>query len=115
MKLTDLEPRWMQFERDPNGRQIHRYVQDLKEAHGIMFLCPKCYAANGGPVGTHMVICWFEGRVPDDAVPGPGRWTPSGAGFDDLTFIPGETRKAVSVALTGGCAWHGFIANGEAA
>lgn len=83
----------------------------MAEADGVDFLCPKCFAANGGPVGTHRVICWFAGRVPDDATPGPGRWIPSGTGLDDLTFVG---PNAASVLLQGGCAWHGFIRNGEA-
>jgi hypothetical protein len=84
----------------------------LSDADGVMFLCPKCYAANGGPVRTHVVICWFAGRgVPEDETPGPGRWRPSGTGLADLTFVgPG----AASVALQGGCFWHGFIRQGRA-
>jgi hypothetical protein len=93
----------------------HYEVDSIAEADGVSFLCPKCFAANGGTVGTHTVICWFEGRVPDDAKPSPGRWTPAGAGIDDLTFAPGEKIKAVSVQLLGGCAWHGYVANGSAA
>jgi hypothetical protein len=88
-------------------------VTTIAEAQGVQFLCPKCFAANGGNVGTHMVMCWFNGRgVPDEMAPKPGRWNPSGAGLDDLTFVgPG----AVSVHLTGGgCGWHGFVSNGDA-
>lgn len=89
----------------------------IHNAHGIAFLCPACYQANGGPVGTHMVICWFRGRgVPDDATPGPGRWTPSGTGIDDLTFVPGDPPMPVSVDLSraSGCRWHGHVRNGRA-
>jgi hypothetical protein len=89
----------------------HEDVDTLAEADGVRFLCPKCYAANGGPVGTHSVICWFVGRVPDDMIPGPGRWVPSGHDVDDLTFVG---PNAASVALSGSCAWHGFIRRGEA-
>jgi hypothetical protein len=88
---------------------------DLTAAQGIIFLCPKCYAANSGPVGTHSVICWFRGRgVPDDLDPRPGRWTPAGTGLDDLTFVPGDPPMAVSVLLAAGCGWHGFVRDGEA-
>lgn len=114
MKLTELEPEWLQYRSTPDGRRSMMRVESIQDAHGMKFLCPKCFVANGGPVGTHMVVCWFEGRVPDYAVPGPGRWTPAGSGFDDLTFVPGVRRSQVSVLLTGGCGWHGFIANGEA-
>ncbi len=89
-------------------------VDTLAEADGVWFLCPKCFAANGGSVGTHVVICWFVGKVPDDIDPKPGRWTPTGTGLHDLTFVPSAGRSN-SVLLTGGCAWHGFVANGDAA
>ena len=93
------------------------YIQDvdtLAEADGVWFLCPKCFAQNGGPVGTHAVICWFVGKVPDDTDPKPGRWTPTGAGLHDLTFVPSAGRSH-SVLLTSGCAAHFFVANGDAA
>ena len=89
------------------------FVETLAEADGVMFLCPKCYAENGGPVGTHRVICWFVGKVPDDVDPKPGRWTPRGTGLSDLTFVPSEGRTQ-SVLLTGGCGWHGFVVDGAA-
>ncbi len=86
-------------------------TDEMAGADGIIFLCPKCFERNKGSVGTHSVICWFVGRVPDDADPKPGRWNPSGTGLDDLTFVgPG----AASVLLTSGCAWHGFIKDGKA-
>lgn len=88
-------------------------VETLAEADGVMFLCPKCFADNAGPVGTHTVICWFVGKVPDDVDPKPGRWTPTGTGLADLTFVPSAGRSH-SVLLTGGCRWHGFVANGDA-
>jgi hypothetical protein len=94
-------------------RPHHVDVATLAESDGVGFLCPKCFAENGGPVGTHYVICWFEDKVPDDVYPGPGRWNPAGTSLDDLTFVPGK--KSQSVALIGGCAWHGFVANGDAA
>jgi hypothetical protein len=88
-------------------------VDVLTEAHGVCFLCPKCYADNGGPVGTHSVICWFVGKVPDDVDPKPGRWTPKGTDLGDLTFVPSAGRSC-SVLLTGGCQWHGFVVGGSA-
>lgn len=80
---------------------------------GLMFLCPKCFVENGGPVGTHSVICWFVGRVPDEVDPKPGRWTPQGTSMSDLTFVPSAGRTQ-SVLLTGGCGWHGFVVDGSA-
>lgn len=88
----------------------------LSAADGVTFLCPKCYHTNAGPVGTHGITCWFVGKVPVMATPGPGRWTPAGAGLADLTFVPGEPPRAVSVDLRkgGGCQWHGYIRAGVA-
>lgn len=113
MRLTDLEPRFVRYEND-GDRVSHRYVDSIEEAQGIFFLCPKCFVANGGPVGTHGVICWSRSRgVPDEAKPAPGRWTISGTGFSDLTLDGDPIGGARSVLLTSGCAWHGFITNGE--
>ena len=106
MKLTDLDPvliLWMK-----PGQFIH--VDRLEESNGIMFLCPKCYQVNGGPVGTHTVICWFRGRdVPDDEPPTPGRWEATGNDVTDLSL-----HASVHLSGEGGCGWHGFIKNGEA-
>jgi hypothetical protein len=110
MKLTDLQPRFLTIE----SRARYKMGDSLAEAHGIDFLCPKCFQANGGSVGTHHVICWFRDRgVPDDLDPKPGRWTPQGTGYEDLTFVPGDPPMAVSVLITSGCNWHGFVQNGE--
>ncbi len=80
-------------------------VSTLAEAQGVEMLCPGCFAKNGGPRGTHIIIAWFRGRaVPDDVRPGPGRWAISGSTRDDLTLNP-----SVDV----GC-WHGFIRDGKA-
>ena len=32
----------------------------LLRLKALGILCPKCFAENGGPVGTHSVICWSE-------------------------------------------------------
>lgn len=90
-------------------------VASKAEAHGVMFLCPKCYQANNGPVGTHMVICWSRSAgAPDDATPGPGRWRMDGAGLDDLTLNADPPSNARSVQLDGGCGWHGYVTSGRA-
>ncbi len=126
MRLRELDAQFLVYSREVRpfihhagvvenrAVDVHHYVDSLAEAHGIMFLCPKCFAANKGPIGTHSVICWFVGKVPDDVFPKPGRWTPQGAGIDDLTFVPSEGRSC-SVLLPGpGCEWHGFVRNGDA-
>ena len=107
MRLIELEPQFLRLQTGP----VYAHVASIQEADGISFLCPKCFKANGGNVGTHSVLCWFEGRVPDDLSPKPGRWNPKGTGFDDLSFVPGlQTR---SVQLFGGCTAHFHITNGE--
>lgn len=126
MRLIDLRPRFVRFQEravdptlfvdgvmHPDGiERSFPAVQSLAEAQGIRFLCPKCFQANGGAKGTHSVLCWFEDKVPDDLAPGPGRWNPTGSGFEDLSFVPGK--KSNSVLLLGACGWHGFIQNGDA-
>lgn len=117
MKLRDLEAYFVKFslgpvdEHWPNGRPTYRHVDKLQDADGVFFLCPKCFETNHGRIGTHMVGCWFVGKVPPWVDPKPGRWNPAGTGLDDLTFVP---PGAVSVLLNGGCGWHGFVRNGDA-
>lgn len=109
MRLADLEAQLLR--RRAEAPDTYEPVGSLVDADGIMFLCPKCFAANGGPVGTHSVLCWFVGRVPDDLDPKPGRWNPQGTGVDDLTFVG---PRATSVLLNSGCGWHGFVRDGDA-
>lgn len=109
MKLRDLEAQFICWSVQ-DGSNVHRNVETLAEATGIRFLCPVCFAANAGPIGTHSVICWFEDRVPDELSPGPGRWTPAGSGLDDLSFIVGK--RSNSVQLGGGCNAHFFVTDG---
>ncbi len=96
--------------------RTHRFVgEDISQAQGVCFLCPKCFEANGGGIGTHVVICWFYGKgVPDSETPGPGRWTVEGTGFADLTLgaNPHSGGRA-SIQLEGGCRWHGHVINGN--
>lgn len=105
IKLTSVTPR-------KSWRKL-RGVKALETAQGLWFQCPKCFEPRSKR--GHFVLCWFRNRgVPDDMDPGPGRWTPSGTGLTDLTFVPGEPPMSVSVLLQGGCGWHGFIRDGHA-
>ena len=108
VKLRDLDANFLKY----LGNGSHQWKDvGREEADGIMFLCPKCFKDNNGPVGTHSVICWFVGRVPDDVDPKPGRWNPSGTSIDDFSLVgPG----AHSILMLGGCGWHGFVTNGDA-
>ena len=90
-------------------------VDDLAEADHLMFLCPLCFAKNGGAKGTHRVMMTFAGRnVPDeagtrDADGKPSRWTVvSGTSLDDLVLTPSILLDAKRPADKG-CHWHGFV------
>lgn len=130
MRLLDLEPTFLCLEltadswtvRKPDGstelvsgqREFYHFVDSIDEADGVEFLCPKCFVANKGPVGTHAVICWSRSRgVPDHISPKPGRWKLVGTGLHDLTLNADPPSTARSVLLNGGCGWHGFVTNGD--
>lgn len=93
--------------------EIRTEAATIQEAHGVQFLCPLCFEANKGEVGTHLVEVTFADRnVPNHlgthnkdgkAV----RWGVSGTSFDTMTTTP-------SILVQGGCNWHGYITNGEA-
>lgn len=104
MMLLNLEPQFLQI--DGLGYQ---YVNTLEEAQGILFVCPLCAARAGSNAGVHYVLCWFRDKgVPDDVLPGPGRWLASGSSYADLTLSP-------SINLPGeGCGWHGWLQGGDA-
>lgn len=103
MRLSDLEAR---FVRCGEEEDLHT-VLTLGEAQGVLFLCPKCYAANCGPIGTHSVLVWFRDHgVPAAARP-TARWGVAGTSLGDLTLTP-------SIHLTGeGCGWHGFVTGSD--
>ncbi len=89
------------------GSDSWRHVDTLAEAQGILFLCPKCFVENMGPVGTHCVLVWFRDRgVPAEFLPSP-RWVVNGTGYADLSTTP-------SIHIRTGCGYHGFLTNGEA-
>lgn len=105
IKLIELEPTFVKRE---SNTEFWEDVP-IAEADGVMFLCPKCFQAKGGRIGTHMVLCW-KPSVPKEMKPGPGRWTFQGTGFADLTLNP-----SVNLDVNDGspCKWHGFVRNGE--
>lgn len=108
ISLKDLEAEFIQF---INEKSFQHIGDDIGNADGVMFLCPKCFRENNGPIGTHMVICWFLNRgVPDSMPPGPGRWSPHGTGLGDLEL----KARSSSILLTSGCRWHGFVRGGRA-
>lgn len=133
MKLTDLDPRLYRYNKvvrdvevavgdpltwksgDPTRTDKGRVcydsvpVQSIAEAQSVWFMCPKCFNDCG-----HMIECTIAGRGVEDACGShnkagkPTRWTITGTGFSDLSLSP-------SVLLEGGCNWHGFVTNGDAA
>ena len=107
MKLSALDPQWLKATSEKSWRRgVLR-----AEANGVLFLCPKCYAANGGPVGTHSVICWAP-DAPEEIRPAPGRWEMAGDSFDTLTLHnPGKSNSVQ--LLGGGCMAHFFVENGS--
>lgn len=116
-KLRDLDAKLIRYEERGDDRLLVN-VETLAEAQGVMFLCPKCYAANGNSsIGTHSVVCWSRSRgAPELVAPLPGRWAMEGTSLDDLTLNADPPGTQRSVLLTGeGCQWHGFVNNGDAA
>lgn len=89
-------------------------VETRAEAHGLSFLCPKSFAKNGGPVGTHSVYVWFEGS-PVPAHIGTNlkgervRWNATGTGLDDLVLTPSIQEEDDYAAPEHRCRWHGFV------
>jgi hypothetical protein len=105
MRLSELEPHWI-TEFHAGGHREDQ-VTSAAEAQGVRMLCPKCFAENGGSVGTHSVLVPFQDRaVPAEAMPQMPRWAASGSTFEDLSTTP-------SILLKGGCGWHGFITKGD--
>lgn len=94
---------------------FHR-VDEIAQANGVFFRCPKCYMANGNTViGTHSVLCWSRSSgAPENISPGPGRWKMEGTGIDDLTLNADAPSGQRSVQLSGdGCGAHFHVTNGE--
>jgi len=105
LRLVDLEAEFLKVIDEKHFKR----VDTLAEADGVKFLCPVCFAANGGNVGTHGITCWSP-TVPQTITPVPGRWEMHGTGLEDLTLVAGSS----SVHLTGpGCGAHFHIRNGN--
>lgn len=104
LRLRDLIPRLLKVDSPSKWHE----VQEVAGADGVSFLCPKCFRANKGPVGTHSVVCWRPGVSPD-LRPGPGRWLLVGASLDSLSLVASSR----SVRLEGGCRAHFYVKNGE--
>lgn len=100
-KRPDGTTQWGGFDVD-----TYSPVESIADADLVKFLCPKCFAANGGKKGTHQVYAEFAGRNCPPEMNNGVRWQFSGTSIDDLTITP-------SILCIGGCAWHGFVENGQ--
>jgi hypothetical protein len=91
----------------PTERRI--YIDDFRQAQGILFLCPTCFVTKGSKIGCHMVEVTFNGRGVEDCegshniAGNPVRWNVSGDSYENLTLSPSIM----------GCNWHGHVANGK--
>lgn len=107
MRLSELEPQLYRY----IGDKTFKPVTTVVRADCVMFLCPKCFTANNGPVGTHSIRVDFAGKgVPEDVCihNAEGKdvwWNVTGKDVSDITLTP-------SIQLIGGCAWHGFVTAG---
>jgi Family of unknown function (DUF6527) len=99
MRLIDLGPNFLKII-DASDYRLQD-VDDIKQADGIRFLCPKCLHLSG-----HTVICWQPHVPPEIGFAGPGRWPFTGTGYNDLTLTP-------SIFEQSDCKAHFFIKNGE--
>jgi len=106
MRLLDLEPQFLKITQPDSWS----HVGTPGESDGIIFLCPVCFVANKGPIGTHSIICW-KPNVPKTQTPGPGRWSMTGNGYADLSLVAGSS--SVFLTSEGGCKAHFFVENGQ--
>lgn len=123
MRLTDLDARLFGRVDANNGV---KYMQDeLRGAQGVLFQCPKCAIGKERGEedgrrfvrGAHYIAVCFSNPIGAPVAPQEfdhnPRWTMSGTSIDDLTLSPSINLDVPENA--GGCGWHGFVTNGDAA
>ena len=87
-------------------------VETVAEAHGVRFLCPKSFAKNGGPKGTHSVYIFFEGspHAGHNSAGKEVRWkVTGGTTLDDLQLSPSIQEQDEGMPPERQCNWHGFV------
>ena len=99
MRLADCRPKFLRFERNEQGKWQPVPAESLADAQAIYFRYP----------GDMPHILPFENAPPDCGF-GPGRWLPSGSGFDDLTL--GSSTGSRSVLSRGVSNVHFFVTDG---
>lgn len=121
MKLRDLEARLLRVAHEPSERLGTHFTflpcERVEQAQGVDFLCPACFAKNGGSIGTHHVRVWFDGCGVDPAFRPEPRWRASGTTLDDLSVEPSiaiNTSLPPQVDERFVCRWHGWVKNGDA-
>ncbi len=83
-------------------------IEDIKEADGILLLCPLCFQNNGGSnIGVHSILL-YQPHIPQEYNPTGGRWSFLGTGLEDLELVAASS----SIQLEEGCKAHFFIRNG---
>jgi hypothetical protein len=116
VRLNQLDAKLYRVDGNENAE-----VARVAEADFLLFQCPKCAQAcrrvlrddgTGYAEGAHFISVPFaahDGRPPmrqDPHHPQP-RWSVSGLTLSDITTGP-------SIQVIGGCAWHGWVKNGDA-
>lgn len=109
-RFADLEPSFLRFETNDFSSKVFQMQDAIAGAHGVMFVCPKCYVSCGGRAGAHSIICWTP-AVPQTVSPQPGRWAMQGTGYNDLTLVAGSS--SVLLLGPGGCQAHFFVRDGR--
>jgi hypothetical protein len=94
------------------SRTVFHPVKTVAKAHGVRFLCPKSFAKNGGPKGTHSVYIFFTGSpyAGRNRAGQEVRWqVVGGSTIDDLQLSPSIQEQDEGMPAEHQCNWHGFV------
>lgn len=116
MRLLELDAKFFS-NASPTG--YHRQVE-IEGSQGVLFQCPRCAIGlergeeDGRRFirGAHYIIVPFSNPrnaplLESTFMPQMARWEMTGTSLENLTTRP-------SIQIIGGCAWHGYITNGDA-
>ena len=124
MKLTDLEPQFVRYERryvDGVWGDYLPHANSISEAQGVLFLCPSCFVRNGGAVGTHLIEVSFAGPGVQDhqgsrnRKGAPSRWDVTGTAYTVSHSVSPDQSPDCAPAEPACAGWHGYVTNGDAA
>lgn len=93
-------------------RMVFAPVDQVAEAHGIRFLCPKSFAVQGGPRGAHSVYIFFTNspHAGHNTAGEEVRWkVEGGTTIDDLQLSPSIQEQDEFLSPEHRCSWHGFV------